>query len=267
MSFSSFSRQELRRVLESLRVCVRGVEMPVVLLGTSPFIGAGQFGDRSFQYYRRFYENPANIRDLIVYSAELGVWGIQLLSAEPLVEAFREAVEILRRRMVVVATVGPARPLEDIRLMAGLEASAMLIHAGLSDRLDRKGLSKLLSEIRDSGALAGLVSHSPARLLRWLLDTRLEVDLLMVPVNLLNLYMDAPVEEIAEMARSLEATVIAKKVLAAGRLKPKKALNFVASLDFVDAVAVGVASKEEADETFTEAANAFLRRSGTKKDS
>lgn len=40
-------------------------------------------------------------------------------------------------------------------------------------------------------------------------------------------------------------------MLGAGRIKPKKALKYVFSLPFVKAVAVGVASKREAEEIST----------------
>ncbi len=44
--------------------------------------------------------------------------------------------------------------------------------------------------------------------------------------------------------------VIAKKVLAAGVLKPQEAFDFLKTVEFADSVALGIASVDEANETF-----------------
>ncbi len=56
-------------------------------------------------------------------------------------------------------------------------------------------------------------------------------------------------------------------MLGAGRIKPENALKYVFSLPFVKAVAVGVASKREAEETFTTAFKVLKEaRGGTSRD-
>ena len=37
-----------------------------MLLGTSPFVGAGQFGTRAWMYYRIFRGHPERIAEIIV---------------------------------------------------------------------------------------------------------------------------------------------------------------------------------------------------------
>lgn len=72
------------------------------MLGTSPFIGAGQFGSKSLEYRKRFFDNPDNMTRLFVHSADLGVRAVQLVGYQPLVEALMKAEEIYGDFFVVV---------------------------------------------------------------------------------------------------------------------------------------------------------------------
>lgn len=99
-------------------------------------------------------------------------------------------------------------------------------------------------------------------MLNWLLKTDFDIDLLMFPFNKLGMFMDADPVKVAEAIKRLGKPIIGKKVLAAGCLPPKDALTYVAQSGCIDIVALGVASEQEAKETFTAAATAF---SGTIK--
>ncbi len=57
-------------------------------------------------------------------------------------------------------------------------------------------------------------------------------------------------EHFREMIHELGKTVIAKKVLAAGIMTPDDAFDYLKKLDYVDMVALGIASEDEAEETF-----------------
>ena len=52
-------------------------------------------------------------------------------------------------------------------------------------------------------------------------------------------------------------SVIRRKILAAGCVPPRGALACVAKSGYIDIVALGIASEEEAEETFTIATKAF----------
>jgi hypothetical protein len=56
-------------------------------------------------------------------------------------------------------------------------------------------------------------------------------------------------EDTLEAIRSTDKIIIGKKVLAAGKLKPKEALEYVAK--FVYGVAIGITSSQELRETFS----------------
>ena len=82
-------------------------------------------------------------------------------------------------------------------------------------------------------------------------------DIYMVPVNKLGYLMDCDTYgsderiNLNQIIKSLDKTVIAKKVLAAGILKPQEAFDYLKTVEFADIVAIGIASEEEAQETFS----------------
>jgi hypothetical protein len=47
--------------------------IPKLMLGTSPFIGAAQFGRKAYEYRRMFFYNESNMKKLFIKSALLDV--------------------------------------------------------------------------------------------------------------------------------------------------------------------------------------------------
>ena len=58
-------------------------------------------------------------------------------------------------------------------------------------------------------------------------------------------------QEFIEKIVNLNKKIIATRILAAGVLKPQEAFTFYKNVDFVDAICMGVASKDEAIEDFS----------------
>lgn len=238
---------------------INGVDVPRTLLGTSPFIGAAQFGHRSRLYLLDLYRNPEAMAKIIAKSYQLGVRGIQLLPYPPVVDA----LEMARDEgfpMDIIATIRPDAEddVDDIELLSGRDAKVILLHASFTDQCDWDLLGEKLDEIKDTGALAGLVTHMPFKTTRALLDSPILDDfhIYMAPVNRLGYLMDCDTHgpedraEFRELIKKLDKTIIAKKVLAAGIMTPDDAFDYLKTLDFVDMVALGIASEAEAEETF-----------------
>ncbi|MEM2735916.1 MAG: hypothetical protein QXV45_06545 [Candidatus Bathyarchaeia archaeon] len=222
--------------------------IPRILLGTSPFIGAGQFGRKAPSYYAKFYLNPGNILGIIRRAYGLGIDGIQLLPYGPVVKAVERALEE-GMELRIVGSVRLREAEGDISLLERLGAVAMIAHAEIADLRDRETLEGILNAIHETGRPAGLASHKPFRTLSWLEGLGLKHEILMVPVNAAGAFMDCRPEGLAALLKRLGKFVIAKKALAAGSLPPAEALTYVASLDCVNSVALGVASEKEVDET------------------
>ncbi len=244
-------------LVRQLQIQVGKARIPRIRLGTSPFIGAGQFGSRAASYYAHFYENPENMVKIMLKAADLGVTGVQVLSYPRIFEAVKAAERELEERLTVVGTVGPSDPLGNIQALQNFKTVAILLHGSITDKRNLREISGLLDEARAANCPVGVATHQPLSTLKWLLETKLDIDLVMLPVNRLGMFMDAEPPKIAEAIGRLHKPVIGKKVLAAGYLNPQDALNYVALLRCVDAVALGVASEREAEETLIAAAKVF----------
>ncbi len=244
-------------LVSQLQLQVGKERIPRILLGTSPFVGAGQFGSRAQFYYEHFYKKPKNIVKIVLKAVDLGVTGVQALPFRPVFRALKAVERELKERLTIVGTIGPDDPLSNIRDFQAFNTVAMLLHGEITDKRNSKRILELLNKVHAADCLAGLVTHKPLSILNWLLKTDLDIDLLMVPFNKLGMFMDADPVKVAEAIRRLGKPIIGKKVLAAGYLPPEDALTYVAQSGCIDIVALGVASEQEAKETFTAAAKAF----------
>lgn len=236
---------------------LNGQKLPRTLLGTSPFIGASQFGHRSRLYLLDLYRKPEVMARIMVKSYQLGVRGIQLLPYPPVVEALKMARDE-GCPLDIVGTIRPEEENNDLELFSNLGAKAIMLHAVITDRGDWDYIGKKLDEINDAGAISGLVTHMPFRTTEKILESPIRNDfkLYMVPVNRLGYLMDCDThgpderEHLRELILELGKTVIAKKVLAAGIMTPDDAFDYLKKLDYVDMAALGIASEDEAEETF-----------------
>jgi hypothetical protein len=241
---------------------IKDAEIPRKLLGTSPFIGAAQFGHRARLYQLDLYNQPENITKIIKKSYELGITGIQLVPYEPVVKALEWAIKE-GCELNIVGTVRPQCENEDIDLLNELEASSMLIHGALTDQLDYDFLAKKLEDINQTGAISGLVTHRPFNTTKNLIESSILnlFDIYMVPVNKTGYLMDTDVfmdkerAELRDLIKNIDKKIIAKKIMAAGILTPNDAFDYLKTLDYVDLMTVGIASEAEAEETFNLLAN------------
>lgn len=232
-------------------ISIGGRELPAVSVGTSPFIGAGQFGSRAFTYRRLFYDNPDNMVDLIVYAAELGVPCVQLLAVDRILDAFREARRQSGIDLASTLTIGFGDKDWELREAAEINPQVVFLHAMITDRLDLKRIDNWLEDIRDIGLIPGCVTHKPARVLPVLSRSGLDIQAYMVPFNRDGVFMDCKPDDLLRVLDSLHQPIIAKKTLAAGQLSPDMGLPFVTQYAQLDGLALGVASREEMNESFS----------------
>jgi hypothetical protein len=233
---------------------VGDVRFPRLLLGTSPFVGASQFGERSMEYYLRFYLNPGNITRLYLESISRGLNAIHVLGDPVIAKAVVNAVESSGVRSFILATINARNLEEELSLCEAMRADSIIVHGSYTDFM-KEGLSSVLKKIKDrfGDIPAGIATHLPGKIIPEILDIS-EVKVIMAPINLKGEFMepnvDSTLRAISESRRK-GVKVIAMKSLAAGKLKPREALRFIS--DKVDGVAVGVTSTRELDELIEEA--------------
>lgn len=199
-------------------------DLPGLMLGTSPFIGAGQFGSKSLDYRRQFFDNPDNMTRLFVHSANLGVKAVQLIGYQPLVTALMKAV-------------------------SPLEPEFVSVHAQFCDGIDAM-LSEWIDMIKDTGAKPAASTHSPCTTIP-LLDN-LAFEAYLAPVNPIGYGMEPDVEGTLRALEHTKKKVLAIKPLAAGNLSPERSV-FEFIYKYADSIAVGIISEEEMVETYSAA--------------
>jgi len=232
-------------------ISIGGRELPAVSLGTSPFMGAGQFGSRAFTYRRLFFDNPANMVNLMVYAAELGVPCVQLLAVDRILDAFRDSRVQSGVDLACTLTVGFGDRDWELKQASDINPQVVFLHGMVTDRLDLKGIERWLKDIRNLGLVPGCVTHKPARVLPVLIRSGLDVQAYMVPFNREGIFMDCNPDALIKILDSIEQPVIAKKTLAAGTLSPGLSLPFIAQYPQIDGLALGLASREEMKESLS----------------
>jgi hypothetical protein len=236
------------------------MELPPLLLGSSPFIGAGQFGFKSLLYYRRFYLNPENMVRLFLKSFELGVEAVQLLADRPIDAVLEASKRSGVKPYVVYSTHLSGRDLRRILdRLSPLEPEMVAVHAEVADRRDVHAILRRLEIIGEYGAVGALATHRPGSTLPWLGKVDLPIETVLTPLNRLGYAMEPSFEESLDAIERCRLKVIAIKPLAAGHLKPQEAFNFI--YQYADSAAVGIVSEEEMEETY-EAARRALRSMG-----
>ena len=247
--------------------------IPQTILGFGPFIAEPYFGHRFRIYQIDLESNPQNIAEVIIESYNQGIRAINLVNHENLLKAYDIAADA-GCKMQVIATIGKsdvdylnpnyeiakeADWEEDIELFCQYDCPLMLVDEFIVDAYDWKLTSRILSKINDTGSLSGLITAFPSRTTD-LIKENMNLDLFdfyMIPLNAIsymmdiNAFKDSQRVELVNKIIGLEKKIIASRILAAGILKPKEAYAFYKKVDYVDAIAVGVASVDEAREDFS----------------
>jgi len=224
------------------------LDLPKLMLGTSPFIGAGQFGSKSLDYRMRFFENPDNMTRLFVHSASIGVKAVQLVGYQPLVEALMKAEEIAGDFFVVV-TIPRGDFASNLDLVSPLEPEFVSVHAQFCDENNSR-LNEWIDMIMDIGAKPAASTHSPGSTIP-LLD-ELGFEAYLAPVNTLGYGMEPDIESTLKALKQTKKAVIAIKPLAAGKISPEKSV-FEYIYRYADSIAVGITSEKEMEETYSAA--------------
>lgn len=247
-------------------------EIPRIILGSAPFTGESYFGHRSRLYQLDLSRNPDSVSKIIKKTNDLGIKAINLINNRYLIDAFRKA-QSHGVSMEVIGTIGKsdvdyifpdfekakqANWKEDIKKLAEFDTTIMLVDEFITDSYDWDLLTEILSEIKATGALSGIITSFPFKTTKKLIDSPIKdlFDFYMIPVNKLGYmmdsesFMDTERNDLAILLKTLNKKIIINKILACGIQEPKEAFNFLKTLDYVDMVSIGIASEKEAELDF-----------------
>ena len=233
------------------------LQIPKLMLGTSPFIGAGQFGTKASEYRDRFFHNERTMKQLFIASARRGANAVQLIVYEPLVRALTVAMEETGEDFFIAATIPTGRHFERyLDLIRPLKPAIIAIHALSCDALDAR-IECWIKEIRATGASPAAATHYPGATIEELDNAGFDFEVYLAPLNPVGYAMEPDYESTLAALETTAKQIIAIKPLAAGRLKPTRSL-FTFIYKYADSVIVGITSEAEMEETYAVAKEAVI---------
>jgi hypothetical protein len=171
---------------------------------------------------------------------------------DPIVDAMKES----KSEIFVLGSIGLRNIEEEMELFLKVKPKCMAIHAVLSDR-DLRSAIKKLHEMKNHGMVTGIVTHKPGTTIPKVENFK-EVDFILAPVNKIGMFMDPNFEFSMQTIEKSSKPIIAIKPLAAGKLRPEEAFEFLSGR--VEGMVVGITSREEAEETFVAAEKYFKHK-------
>ena len=246
-------------------------EIPRIILGSAPFTAESYFGHRSRLYHLDLEINSDNVANVINCANELGIKAINLVNNENLIESYNKVKN--NEEMVVIGTIGKSKIdyvnpdyekakkvdwKNDIAILSKFNCPIMLIDEFITDSYDWKLIEEILTQIKKQGSFAGLITAYPFKTTKKLLSSPILdlFDFYMIPVNKLGYMMDTESfmgeerGELANLLKKLDKKIIVSKILACGIQMPEEAFKFLKTLDYVDMIAIGIASEKECEIDF-----------------
>jgi hypothetical protein len=234
--------------MDNFEVNLGGRSIPRLMIGTSPFMGAGQFREKADGYRRRFCEHPENMTELFAYFVQKGLRGAHLCLLEPIARAAMDAYEKVGFRFPVLVTLMPDNWDLQWEWIARLDTVAVFLHAHYADQAPRTLIREFIRKTRNLGLIPGVSTHEGGFTIPMLDRMNLDLGAYLVAFNKKGLHVHPDLPSTLRAISSTDKFLVGMKTLGAGALRPAEALPFV--LERVHAVTMGLTEKEEIDQAF-----------------
>ncbi|MHA1148148.1 MAG: hypothetical protein ACTSR8_07865 [Promethearchaeota archaeon] len=237
---------------------IDGKKIPLVTVGTSPFLGAGQFGRNAFIWRKKFLNNTNAMVEILEAGYQAGAKGIEAIPIGKIMDATRIMCETYNDYIVTGSTTPNAgrRSIKDL-IQGG--AQLIFVHGMVSDEKGSK-LLRVLDALSSQGVIPGIATHNPIATIKYSIKNSLNVRAFLIPFNASGVMMgdQANLEQIVDDNK--DYAFIGMKTLAAGKLKPEEAFDYLSKHN-ICAVSIGMVTKEEA----IQSTNAALEKLNNKK--
>ena len=221
---------------------IHGKKIPLVMMGTSTFVGSSQFGKKAKEYRKKFLFHPKAILELLEEAYKVGCRGIHAVDAGKILQAVKMMKESYEDFLLIGSSIPGPDPLIEGLIQA--EAEIIFVHGSVSDKKDTH-LMNLVDEINSRGVITGLAVHNPIDTLNFAFKNLNKMDTFLVPFNKKGLYMGdkQKLEEIID--NNEDKNFIGMKTLAAGQLEPQEAYQYIQKHN-ICAATIGMVTGEEA---------------------
>ena len=212
------------------------------MVGSSPWAGSGQFGDKARVYRRKFLRKVDAMVEIMEATYEVGSRGFHGVPIGKMGEAAKIMAETHDDYVVVGSCFPePNTMLEDVIKM---DPKIIFLHASISDKKDNDFL-KMVEEVSSRGYIPGIAVHNPVPTLKFSLEKAKEVNCFLVPFNARGFMMGKrkELEELVDINK--DKAFFGMKTLVAGRLKPEKAYEYIAQHN-ICSIIIGQVDVEEA---------------------
>lgn len=233
-----------------------------IILGTSPFTYAPQFGHRTRLYELDFQGQPENIAEILDKVYELGVSQILIKSSDDLVKALDMSINN-GNEWSIIGMTDTVNYEDDMSLFDKYNTTTILLDGFfVDDNINDNNfdnISNYLNDISNRGFIPAIETRTPFKNLPIISGSSFidDFDVIMFPLNFYGYMMDCNFlnndnkHKINDLASTLDKKIIVNRTLATGILSPKEAYDFIKTVDYVDSVCVGLAKISEAEETLS----------------
>ena len=236
-----------------------------VILGHNPFLGYSYFSRARAKEYEARFADGRQIEAVIAAALRAGVRGMMMSfdseRAGMIVSALERACEAAGVQIPVVAILSPGfEAYADLLRRANVRAG--VLHGQVTDTLFRRAsrdfareFAEQMARMRDLGLAPGASTHNGGETIPAMAGY--DVAVVNTPVNKVGWRMCPCPEEVLAALEAAKMRVIAMKPLAMARVTPEEGMAYALGRPEVDMVVVGIASPEEAEETFGAARGAL----------
>jgi hypothetical protein len=237
---------------------VEGNNIPIVSTGVSPFAGSGQFGKMAPIYRKKFFNDADAMLEIMEACYESGGRGIGAIPFGKVTEAVKVMKETHDDYIITGSTLPGNLPDPGIEQLIDLDAKIIFVHASISDKKNERVI-KLLEEISSRGVIPGLAVHNPISTLKYVFENNINAKAFLVPFNANGMMMgnQKKLEDIID--KTVDKAFMAMKTLAAGKIEPTKAYEYISQHN-ICAVVIGMVEVKEAQISTKTALKAFQKK-------
>ncbi|MCD4783393.1 MAG: hypothetical protein K8T10_06140 [Candidatus Eremiobacteraeota bacterium] len=225
---------------------IEGKELSSLIIGSSPFCGSLQFKEKAPVYFKKFFEQPKNITELLVHFSKKGYNCAHLIPFPPMIWAAKESYKRLGYSFPLIFTIMPGDMDMQWNLMKKLDTVVVSLHGDETDKLNKDTIKRFSESCRKNNVIPALSTHNGGITIPWVDEQGFDISAYLVPFNKTGAHVYPSLEETLKAIKQTDKTVIGMKVLSCGDLSPREAFPF--SLPMVDALTVGMVTKGEIDE-------------------